>query len=82
MAFSSPEPTILLACGGSRALPHARRIVGSGDENEPMVETGILLILEDFGSVAYKYLGLPNDTLKVSHHCILFSDRGNQQSLS
>ena len=32
LSFSSPEPTIFLACA-SRSLPQARKIVGSGDEN-------------------------------------------------
>ena len=32
--FSSPEPTILLVCGWDRSQPQARRIVGSGDEND------------------------------------------------
>ena len=56
LPFSSPEPTILLACGRDRenrrlpvldqaraqSLPQARRIVGSGDENENGPEVAIL----------------------------------------
>ena len=41
---------------------------------------GILLIFfEDFGTLACEYF-LPNHTLEVAHHRILFSDRKNQQA--
>ena len=67
------------AWGESRAARGQKSLDTILDIDKPRLWRNFADFFEDFGTLACEYF-LPNHTLEVAHHRILFSDRKNQQA--